>query len=107
MPKGAKEMSWKKELMKGLVELKGEVARQQGIIATQDLTIQRQQKVIERLLDRIQAPSFRELKVGTSEPVFDAKGIAEFYNPPGGDEDLVGMAVPMEEGPTGGKVEQE
>lgn len=89
-------MNWKMELLKGLSEVKGEVARQQGIIVTQDATIQRQQQVIDRLLDRIQAPSFRELKVATSGDQWKPIDTAGFYEP-GADEDLAGMALPMED----------
>jgi hypothetical protein len=91
-------MSWKKELLKGLADLKGEIARQQGIITTQDLAIQRQQAVIERLLDRIQAGSYKELKLTpTAEVKYDARAIAEFYEGgPEEDEDLAGMVVPVE-----------
>lgn len=93
-------MGWKKDLMKGLVEVKGEVARVQGIIVTQDATIQRQQQVIEKLLDRIQAPSFRELKsVPSGEEKYDSRAIAEFYEKgaPLMDDDVAGMAIPVEE----------
>uniref|UniRef100_A0A6M3KY57 Uncharacterized protein n=1 Tax=viral metagenome TaxID=1070528 RepID=A0A6M3KY57_9ZZZZ len=95
-------MSWKSELLKGLVEVKGEIARHQGIITTYDLMVNRQQVMIEKLLDRIQAPSFRELKVvgATVEPV----GNPGFYDP-GADEDLAGMALPMEDGARGNENE--
>jgi hypothetical protein len=87
-------MSWKSELLKGLAEVKGELGRQQGIIMTYDSMVNRQQVVIEKLLDRIQAPNFRELKTVTAQ--VETVGSPGFYDPRV-DEDLVGMALPMED----------
>lgn len=91
-------MSWKKELLKGLVEVKGELARQQSVIAVYDSTVQRQQAVIEKLLDRIQSKDLKELK--TYESLVPATLEKEFYNPEE-DESNIGMAIPVEEKPGG------
>jgi hypothetical protein len=88
-------MGWKKDLMKGLVELKGEIARQQGIIVTQSSVIQKQQGWIERLMDRVQAKDFKEFKM-LSVPEVSPTEVAGFYEPAGADEDLAGMSVAME-----------
>jgi len=95
--------SWKKELLRGLVEVKGEVARQQGIILTQMGMIEKQQRVIDRLLDRIQAKDFKELKTFTvSEETELVRN--EFYSPLS-DEELAGTVAAIEEGREGEIVE--
>ena len=85
-------MFWEKEVLKGLVELKGEVKGFQRVLVTYDLMVQRQQKIIEKLLDRLQAGSFQELKTYTEPEVAFERERAEFYNP-FSDEDLAGEAV--------------
>jgi hypothetical protein len=84
-------MFWKKELMRGLIEVKGELARQQGIIAVYDNVVVRQQALIERLLDRIQAGSFKELKLAEAVTMAP-RDVEEFYDPLR-DEELAGLAV--------------
>lgn len=87
-------MGWKKELLKGMVELRGEVARQQSVIAAFDLMVRGQQRMIERLLDRLQAKDFRELKsfsVPGDAELWSAR-VGEVYNPLA-DEDMAGMVV--------------
>jgi hypothetical protein len=91
-------MSWKKELLKGLVEVKSELARQQGIIAVYDQMTTRQQATIEKLLDRIQAGSFREFKLAeAASPMLTQRDVEEFYNPLA-DENLAGMAMRVDDG---------
>ena len=87
-------MSWKKELLRGMVELRGEVARQQSVIAAFDLMVRGQQRMIERLLDRLQAKDFKELKSFTvpMETEIALSRVGEVYNPLG-DEDMAGMVV--------------
>ena len=90
-------MFWKKELLKGLVEVKAELARQQSIIVVYDQMITRQQGTIERLLDRIQAGSFKEFKLAeAASPMLTQRDVEEFYNPLA-DENLAGMAIPVDE----------
>lgn len=96
-------MSWKKELLKGLVELKGEVGRIQGVIMTQDSMIQRQQGMIEKLMDRIQSKSLEEYK-GVN-PTVEAVAQEGFYDPLM-DEDLAGTAMQVEEGPNAREIEK-
>jgi hypothetical protein len=98
-------MGWKKELLRGLAEVKGEVGRIQGIIVTQDSTIQRQQQVIEKLLDRIQAGSYKELKLTPSAEIPWTPVATEGFYEPAGDEDIAGMALPMEDRLNGTKDE--
>ena len=93
-------MFWKRELMKGLAEVKAELARQQGIIAVYDQMVTRQQVTIDRLLDRIQAGSFREFKQGEAMTV-TYPVTQEFYEPLE-DEELAGMTVKIDEGETSG-----
>jgi hypothetical protein len=90
-------MFWKKELLKGLVEVKAELARQQSVIALYDLMMTRQQATIERLLDRIQAGSFKEYKLAeaATEAKLTQRDIDDFYNPLA-DENLAGMALEVE-----------
>ncbi len=98
-------MSWKKELLKGLVEVKAELARQQGIIVVYDQMVTKQQVTIEKLLDRIMAGSFREFKLAeAASPMLTQRDVEEFYNPLA-DENLAGMAIPVgeEERETDGK----
>jgi hypothetical protein len=91
-------MSWKKELLKGLVEVKSELARQQGIIAVYDQMTTRQQATIERLLDRIMAGSFREFKQAeAASPELTQWDAEKFYNPLA-DENLAGMAMRVDDG---------
>ena len=86
-------MSWKKELLRGMVELRGEVARQQSVIVAFDLMVRGQQRMIERLLDRLQAKDFRELKTYAGvETELPLNRVGEFYNPLA-DEDMAGMVV--------------
>lgn len=90
-------MSWKKELLKGLVEVKAELTRQQGIIVVYDQMVTRQQVTITSLLDRIMAGSFKEFKLAeAASPVLSQSDINEFYNPLA-DENLAGMAIPVDE----------
>lgn len=84
-------MFWKRELMKGLAEVKAEVARQQSVIVVYDQMVTRQQGMIEKLLDRIQAGSFRELKQG--EAMGATYPVAQDFYQPLEDEELAGMAV--------------
>jgi len=91
-------MFWKKELLKGLVEVKAELARQQSVFAIYDQMVTRQQGTIERLLDRIQAGSFREFKLAeAAAPVLTQQDVTDFYNPLV-DENLAGMAIEVDGG---------
>ena len=85
-------MFWEKEMLKGLVELKGEVKGFQRVLVTYDLMVQRQQKIIEKLLDRLQAGSFQELKTYAEPEVAFERERTEFYSP-FSDEDLAGEVV--------------
>jgi hypothetical protein len=86
--------------MKGLAEVKAELARQQGIIAVYDQMVTRQQGTIDKLLDRIQAGSFREFKQGEAMTV-TYPAAQEFYEPLE-DEELAGTTVKFDEGETSG-----
>lgn len=89
----------KKELMdrvvgieKELVSLRGEIERQQGMVAIYRDVVEQQQKHIEQLLDRAMSRELKEYKTFTLPEVSRMARIRTGYNPLE-DEELTGRIV--------------
>ena len=87
---------------KELVLLRGEIERQQGMLAIYRDVVEGQAKHIDKLLDRAMARELKEYKTFTL-PEVPAIGLREVYNPMA-DEELAGRVVVEEE--LGGKSER-
>jgi len=87
---------------KELVLLRGEIERQQGMLAIYRDVVEGQAKHIDKLLDRAMARELKEYKTFTL-PEGPQVGLRESYNPMA-DEELAGRVVVEEE--LGGKSER-
>jgi hypothetical protein len=89
---------------KELVLLRGEIERQQGMLAIYRDVVEGQAKHIDKLLDRAMARELKEYKTFTlPEGPHMGIGVREIYNPMA-DEELAGRVVVEEE--LGGKSER-